>query len=183
MLKKIFLAAILLVLTLSACGSPFDDNEPMLGGEPFELYLVADPQITGTQLQNYDLDELPLAEDPLIATDELVNYVWEFHAFDLTQDAYQKLIIAFSRGLPASGLPFVIVAYGERIFAGAFWSPISSVSYDGVTIIQPFDPSSQPLLITLGYPDASYFEGEDPRNDPRLESALDDAGVLRRAED
>jgi len=77
-----------------------------------------------------------------------------------------------------SGVPFVIMAHEERIYAGAFWSPASSLSFDGVIIMQPFDPSGQPLLISLGYPSNDFFTGEDPRDDPRLRSALEGSDLL-----
>ena len=34
------------------------------------------------------------------------------------------------------------------------------------------------LQITLGYPSIDVFTGMDPRDDPRLMNALDEAGVL-----
>jgi len=77
-----------------------------------------------------------------------------------------------------SGVPFVIVSHGQRIYAGAFWSPASSLSFDGVVILQPADPTAGTLFIVLGYPGGDFFTGEDPRDDPRLREALDIAGVL-----
>lgn len=201
MIKKIWITLIILIVVLSACQTPAEedqiikqepsieeqaaDQEPSveeqipLEGEAFELYLVADPQITGGDLKNYELVDLPLAEIPIIKTEDLVNYDWEFHTFDLTEAAYQKLLIIFAQGLPTSGLPFVIVSHEQRIYAGAFWTPLSSMSFDGVTILQPMDPAGQTMFITLGYPGEDAFTGEDPRGDPRLEQALEAAGVLR----
>jgi hypothetical protein len=201
MIKRIWITLILIIIVLSACqtpaeeGSTIEQDPPMeeqatvqappteeqipLEGEAFGLYLVADEQITGADLKNYELDDLPLADIAIIKTEDLVNYDWEFHTFDLTEAAYEKLLIIFAQGLPTNGLPFVIVSHEQRIYAGAFWTPLSSMSFDGVTILQPMDPAGQTLFITLGYPREDAFTGEDPRGDPRLEQALEAAGVLR----
>ena len=179
MLKKGFLVLILLLIALSACQAPAEEEGRPLEGEPFAIYLISDPQITSPDLKNYDLDELPLAAEPLLVTDELIGYNWELHTFDLTQEAYFKLITIFSGGLPMSGLPFAVVAYEEPIYAGAFWALFSSLSFDGVVILQPTDPAGQTMQIALGYPGAEFFTGEDPRGNPRLQQALEDAGLIR----
>jgi len=178
MIKRFCLVLTLSLVILSACQSPDGDNETMLGGEPFELYLVADAQMTGADLEKYALDDLPLAESPLITSEDLVSYHWERHAFDLTEAAYERMLVIFAGGLPIDGVPFVVVSYGERIYAGAFWTWLSSLSFDGVVILQPFDPAAGTFFINLGYPNADYFSMEDPRSDPRLEKAFKDAGFI-----
>jgi hypothetical protein len=177
MIKKTLIIISLFVILLTACQAE-PTQAPAQNGEAFELYLVADVQIAGPDLKNYELAELPLAEDPILTTDDIDNYIWNVHAINLTQDAYKKILTVFSGGIPMSGLPFVILANGERIYAGAFWSHASSLSFDGVVIMQPFDPSGQPLLISLGYPTDEFFTGEDPRDDPRLRQALEGADLL-----
>ena len=178
MIKKISIMVILLVLFLSACQTE-NTQTPAAQGEAFELFLVTDPQISGADIQNYDLNELPLAEEPLIATENIEKYDWETHTIYLTDDAYQKILSVFSGSMRMSGVPFVIVSTGERIYAGAFWSLASSLSFDGVVILQPFDPAGMPLFINLGYPSPDFFTGEDPRANPRLLQALEDAEVIR----
>jgi hypothetical protein len=179
MVKKIFLMLILVLLSLNACQTPVEEVEAPLEGEPFALYLLGDPQITGPDIKNYDLDKLPLAAVPLITTENLISYDWDNHGLNLGQNAYQQLLAIFSRGLPSSGLPFVILAYEEPIYAGAFWTLLSSLSFDGVTILEPMDPAGQTLYLTLGYPGEEFFTGEDPRDNSRLQQALEDAGKLR----
>lgn len=177
MTKKFFLLISLLVMILTACQAA-PTEPPALEGEAFELYLVADVQLTGPDLKNYALSELPLADDPIIVTQDIENYIWDVHAINLTQEAYKKILSVFSAGLPMSGVPFVVLSQGERIYAGAFWSLASSLTFDGVVILQPFDPTNQPLVISLGYPTEETFTGEDPRNDPRLKQALEQADLL-----
>ena len=178
-MKKITLALILILIALSACQTPVEEIDMPLEGEPFAIYLVADPQITGPDLKKYDLDELPLNEMPIIASDDLASYDWTYHGINLTEDAYLKLLAIFMGGMPSSGVSFVVLAYEQPIYAGAFWTPLSSLSFDGVVIQQPVDPAGQTLYIELGYPGSEYFTGEDPRDHPRLRQALEDLGVLR----
>jgi hypothetical protein len=182
MIKKIYLALILILFILSACQTPVEEIEEVeapLEGEPFAIYLLGDPQITGPDINNYDLDKLPLAAVPLITTENLISYDWDNHGMNLSPFAYQQLLAIFSGGMPSSGVPFVIMAYEQPIYAGAFWTLLSSLSFDGVTVLEPLDPAGQTLYITLGYPGEDYFTGQDPRNNPRLQQALEDAGKLR----
>ena len=179
MVKKIFLMLILVLLSLNACQTPVEEVQAPLEGEPFALYLLGDPQITGPDIKNYDLDKLPLAAVPLITTENLISYDWDNHGLNLGLNAYQQLLAIFSGGLPSSGVPFVIMAYEQPIYAGAFWTLLSSLSFDGVTILEPMDPAGQTLYITLGYPGEEFFTGEDPRDNPRLQQALEDAEILR----
>jgi len=148
-------------------------------GEPFELYLLSDQQIRGADLKNYPVDELPLAPAPLIKTSEIVSYDWEHHGINLTEDAYFKILAAFYEGIPLSGTPFVIKAYEQPIYAGSFWTPVSSLNFDGVVILQPLDPTGQTLYIALGFPADTNFTGEDPRDNVRLQQALENAEILK----
>jgi hypothetical protein len=179
MVKKMTLLLLLVLLALSACQTPVEEVEAPLEGEPFALYLLGDPQITGPDIKNYDLDQLPLAGEALIKTEYLMSYDWDNHGMNLSPFAYQQLLAIFSGGMPSSGVPFVVLAYEQPIYAGAFWTLLSSLSFDGVTILEPLDPAGQTLYITLGYPGADNFTGDDPRGNPRLQQALEDAGKLR----
>ncbi|MFN2303619.1 MAG: hypothetical protein ACK2TV_07785 [Anaerolineales bacterium] len=188
MIRKIPFLFLALTLILSACQAQTVESNPTeaedqsseisMDAEAFELYLVADPQITGPDLPFYDLEDLPLDEQPIITTQDLIWYNWEYHSFELKEEIYAQVIALFSQHVPMSGLPFVLLSNGERIYAGAFWSPASSLHFGGVVIMHPFDPTGGPLSITLGYPDESYFMGEDPRSDPRLKEALEAVGLL-----
>jgi uncharacterized lipoprotein NlpE involved in copper resistance len=179
MVKKSVLALIVILILLCGCQRQEEAEPAALEGEPFAIYLVGDSQITSPDLKNYALDKIPLNAVPILKTDDLVSYDWEHHGINLTEQAYARLIALFYSGLPSAGVPFVVVAYQEPIFAGGFWSPLSTLSFDGVVILQPFDPAGQTLYIQLGFPDESVFTGADPRDNPRLQQALQDAGLIR----
>ncbi len=179
MVKRFFITLSVILFLLCACTPGASEPEVPLEGEPFELYLLSDQQIRGADLKNYAVEKLPLMSFPLITTDEVASYDWDNHGLNLIDDAYFKLLAVFYEGIPLSGAPFVIKAYEQPIYAGAFWAPVSSLSFDGVVILQPLDPAGQTLYIDLGYPSTSNFTGDDPRNNPRLHQALEDAGLLK----
>jgi hypothetical protein len=182
-MKKFTIILAALGLILAACTpkpteTPTPTAQPT-NGEAFELYLVADEQMSGADVYNQDINELPLADAPLITTADIASYDQSFHAINLTDEAYQRMLAVFAGGMPMSGVPFVIVSNGERIYAGAFWSMASSLSFDGIAIIEPLDPVNSPLYITLGYPGPDFYTGQDPRDNASLMQALDEAGVLK----
>jgi hypothetical protein len=67
----------------------------------------------------------------------------------------------------------------DPIYWGAFWTPISSMSFEGVTIWIPLG-FQEPNVITLelGYPSSTFYAGEDPRNNPEILNSLSEAGKL-----
>ena len=176
--KKVYLLLVLLFFALSACGGAVEEAPFVLEGEAFELYLIADQTVSGGNMYEYALEDLPINEKPFLSTKDVVSYMWGNHAVNLTEDAYLKVVVNFAHGLPVDGIPFVIVSNNERIYAGAFWSLASSAVFDGVVIQQPFDPAIQPLFITLGYPTADFFTGKDPRSDTRMRQALEAADLI-----
>jgi hypothetical protein len=79
--------------------------------------------------------------------------------------------------VPVQGLPFVVVANGQRIYLGTFFTGISSMSSAIPTIvvnkqIMAKDQPKDVLVIDRGYPMDSFGKGTDPRDDPRIKSAL-----------
>ncbi len=120
------------------------------------------------------------AGQPLVAMDDIVAYSAETHAVLLTPAARERVAQLV---VPTSGTRFQVRVGSETIYTGAFWPLYSSQSYDGVVIAVPIDAiKAQPgytLRITLGYPTAQYFRGADPRSDPRILKALEQAGKLK----
>ncbi|MBN1609794.1 MAG: hypothetical protein JW940_24390 [Polyangiaceae bacterium] len=67
--------------------------------------------------------------------------------------------------VPLNGLPFVVVADGERIYQGAFMTVVSSVASSGPRV-----------MVETSTPDGFVIEspvgGADPRNDGRILAVL-----------
>ena len=177
-MKNRWILLIILTLGLAACAlRPAGDTSPT---EAFELYLLADDQAHGADIIDIPIDALELAESPLLTTSDLISYDRSTHAIELTDGGFQKVTTLLESGVQVAGIPFVIISGGERLYAGAFWTPLSSQSYDGVVIIDPaFLSESNTIQITLGYPGVDFYSGADPRDNVRLMRALDAAGVLK----
>lgn len=170
-LKKIsfFLLAIL-GIALSSCRSVKDNT--------FAIYLLAQ-DVPAAKLYQTDIDQLVLEKKPIISSDDLVSYDQTSHTLQLTREASKRIQQLFPMPIKVDGIPFVVCVGKERIYAGAFWTPLSSLSYDGVVIMQSFDPAATTIQITLGYPGSGVFTGIDPRADPRVMKALEQSQKLK----
>ena len=170
-MKKLSLFFVILcALAITACRPVNEDH--------FAIYLLAQ-DIHPAELSQMDLSRLTLESKPIISGDDLVSYDRTDHTLELTQAAYDRVQQLFPASLRVSGLPFVVCVGKERIYAGAFWTPISSLSYDGVVIMQPMDTKDTLIQISLGYPGPDFFTGQDPRADARIMRALEQDGKLR----
>jgi len=114
-----------------------------------------------------------LESGELVISDlEIVSYNKTSHEIKLTDAGVEKI-----EGLqmPLNGAGFVIKVEGEEIYCGAFWSPISSLPYHGVVIEILVINNS--VKIDAGYP-SSQFQGEDPRDNPKVFDYLEKVGKL-----
>jgi hypothetical protein len=133
------------------------------------IYLLSE-DISAFGLEQIDIDQLALENEPIISSDDIVSYDKVDHIIELTQAAYARIS---QLQIKVDGIPFVVCVGSERIYTGGFWTPASSISFDGVVIMQPVDSKEMTIQITLGYPSASFFTGDDPRADPRIMEALE----------
>jgi hypothetical protein len=145
--------------------------------ERFAIYLTAQDSAP-LNLAEMELDSLVLQEQPLLTSDDFASYQAGTHEIRLAPSTCQKLQQAFPSSIGVRGVPFVVCVGSERVYAGAFWTPLSSMSYDGVVILQPCMIQQETMRIELGYPSESFFTGRDPRSDPRILSVLGAAGKL-----
>ncbi len=139
------------------------------------MYLLAERRpVVG--LSGADVRTLQLEEKPVLSRADITAYARATHEITLTAEAAARIEqLPIPGGGP--GLPFVVCVGSERIYAGAFWSPLSSMSYDGIAI-EVLPGLRRPLHIQLGYPESPvFFRGQDLRADPRILQALDRAGV------
>jgi len=168
-MKKVFASALiasllLISLAVSGCTSP----------KGFSIYLTR---------ENTPVSELPalsqieLANQPIIAIDDIISYSQETHEIELSADAYERVN---KLNIPTSGMAFVACVDSQPIYWGAFWAPFSSQSFDGVIILIPsFSPDGQFIQIELGYPAPGLYSGEDPRPNPEILQSLEQAGKLK----
>ncbi len=163
------IATLLLSLFAASCGRA-DQGE-------FAIYLLKEP-MTAAQALARPLGSLQLGER-IIANPDIVSYTRATHEIELTAQAYARVQELFKLPVEVAGKPFVVCVGNERIYVGAFWTPLSSLSFDGAYILQPFEPDRRTIRIDLGYPSREAFTGQDPRADPRIMQSLEMAGKLR----
>ncbi len=161
------LLALLLLSILYGCA-------PQPEGD-FGIWLPTN-QITVSALAEADLSDVGLEDAPFISTDDIVSYTWATHEMELTAAAFERVE---QLRTPVSGTPFVVCVGRKPIYWGAFWTPLSSLSFGGVVIMTPLGSTDRPLRIELGYPSPDFFAGEDPRASPEIRRALEQAGKLR----
>ena len=136
----------------------------------FALYTVRDTGVTAYEAKTA-MASVALSSTPLVTSKDLVSYHWSTHTFTGTA-ALDSTIRAIGV-MPARpyGLPFVIIAGSERVYAGAFWYPQSDA--------RPPVPTINPTLFSAPYQIVkSPVDTLDVRNDERVREALSSAGVL-----
>jgi len=122
------------------------------------------------------LSHIDIVEQPIIAIGDIITYNANTHEVTLTANAFDRIS---SLEVPVEGRSFVICVDRTPIYWGAFWTPISSMSFDGVTIWKPLSSRDPKVIkLELGYPSSSFYSGEDPRNNVELMKSLEQAGKL-----
>jgi hypothetical protein len=164
------LLIIVFSLTLLGCQAVRNDH--------FAIYLLS-RDIPATELSQIEIGQLTLESSPILSNDDIVSYDKTSHIVELTPAAFGRIQSIFTLPAKVDGIPFVVCVGKERIYTGAFWTPLSSLSYDGVVIMQPFDSEKTTIQIALGYPVPDVFTGVDPRADPRILKALEQDGKLK----
>jgi len=159
------LAACMLLSVVPGCSAP--------PGEGFAIYLTKN-EVTPSQMEM--LSHVAIADEPVIAIDDIVWYNSITHEMLLTEEAMSRLA---ELQVPVQGRSFLVCVDRSPVYWGAFWVLYSSQSFDGVTIWMPLGAQGSTVVaLQLGYPSSSFHEGQDPRNNPHVIAALDRAGKL-----
>lgn len=114
--------------------------------------------------------------EAFLSEDDITSYDSQTHEMVLTPAAVERL---HTFVVPTSGVPFVVCVGDEPIYHGAFWTLVSSQSSDGVIIETLAAEMHGAVRIELGYPGPDFFQGPDPRPDPRVLQTLERAGKLK----
>ena len=169
-------AAVLFTLPMLAACEDTPEASPG-AGEGFAIYLLAD-EVRTADLPT--LAHLPLQTAPLLSQSDVVSYARATHEIELTPAAYLNVRAVTA---PLDGRPFAVCVDGSPVYAGAFMTPISSMSCPEVIIMQQLgsELSLEPYTIALqlGYPGPDFYQGQDPRADPAVLQALEQAGKLK----
>lgn len=163
--SKLAVILVCVLLLSSGCSNP----KP----EGFAIYLTKN-DVPPAQMEA--LSHVEIADQPMISAKDIVTYNKRTHEITLNKDAFQRIS---NLEVPVRGKSFVVYVDKKPIYWGAFWTPISSISFEGVTVWKPLG-SQGPEMITLelGYPSSTFYDGEDPRNNPEIIESLQLAGKL-----
>jgi len=157
------IACVLLVLT--GCSATHHEG--------FAIYLTQG-DIPPAQMPA--LSHFEIAEQPTIALNDIITYNAQTYELKLTTSAFERI---FHLEVPVRGKSFVVCVDKKPVYWGAFWTPISSIAFDGVTIWKPFNSQELKVItLELAYPTASFFKGNDPRNNPEVIKSLEQSGKL-----
>jgi hypothetical protein len=140
--------------------------------EGFAIYL---PQGDVSPQKMPDLNSVKLPTQPFIGLNDIVSYNPENYQLTLTPDAINR-IDALQVGV--YGKPFVVCVDRIPVYWGAFWTPISSVPFDGFAIEQPLNNQTNTVIIQTGYPTSSFFTGSAWVDDASIQESFRQAGKL-----
>ena len=153
------------LMMLSGCSTPQQEG--------FAIYLTK-ADIPPAEMPA--LSQIDLAQGPIVPADDIITYNAQTHEIKLTDSAFERI---FLLEVPLRGKSFVVCVDKKPVYWGAFWIPISSISFDGVTIWKPLSGQGEKVIkLDLGYPSASFYGGEDPRNDPKIMRSLEQSGKI-----
>lgn len=151
---------------------------PWAWASRLEFRLLADPDISAVQAAEQPLESLTLAS---VASFDLLAIDWYEAATHTVHWGDWHNSTAVKNQLPkvgVGGLPFVVVADGQRAYLGAFMTMLSSYAIDlPVIVLESMQQDS--FVIERGYP-GGPVPAEDPRNDTRVMGVLEAAAKLEK---
>ena len=168
-LNLLFLIGILVVLT----GCTPQNHEG------FAIYLTQD-NISWDKMPA--LNQIKIANTPLIATSDIVSYTSSKHQLTITDDASSRIS---NLVVPMDGTSFVVCVNRKPIYWGVFWSLYSSAFTPTSCVIVSYPLSNKAQLnpaeigqINPHILELVYSGNNDPRNNAEILKSLEQVGKL-----
>jgi hypothetical protein len=173
-MNKIILFSVLIMSLFSfSCSDDIINNNV---GEGLNFFLLKDSTITTNEIMNVNLNELTLAEKPILSYKDLVNYNWSNHSFEIGSTKANEIKNYCLNNISVRGIPFIVTVDKERIYLGSFWASYSSLAPVFPHIEATYIPNQTPTILIIG---RSWNEMEqDSRNDQRIYNSLKKFGLL-----
>jgi hypothetical protein len=137
----------------------------------FGIYLTQ-AEVLPSRLKN--LSYIEPSAMPLLSLDDIRSYSWSSHVIHLAEKG-KKVLDTLT--VPVHGRSFCVCVNNSPKYYGAFWIPISSLSFVGTTIIL-MKPTADSIRIGRGYPTDSDTTRPEPRMNSDVATALRNAGKL-----
>jgi hypothetical protein len=150
---------------------------PDLTASTHLAFYLLEKDLNAAEAARWHPGALALQRTPLLTLDDILRYDPQKAELTLTQSAARRLVVLT---VPVSGLPFVVTLAGRPCCLGAFWTSLSSLSFDQAVVIDLLLVGQEGTLrLDLGYPASSeFFRGFDWRRDPDFLKLFEDAGLL-----
>jgi hypothetical protein len=151
----------LIISAFAKYGKLTGDSKVYGNGLNFNLVITSKYDTSNLHLET-PINALDLEPEPFIAYNEILTYDTAKHILELTidHDEIEKRINGY-------GKQFVVSLDDIRKYSGLLIPITSSIVYSTITIIQPHydldSLQSNQIKISLGYPNESYFVGQDLR--------------------
>lgn len=164
--KGLYLS-ILVFFTLFAISACSFSRKAETASSSFAIYLVEDDKTIDALSKN--INDLKLEEEPIITDQNIILYEWTLHRFTLNKDEKLQKVLddKVYMKVPTDGKPFVLMCDGERIYVGAFWTSLSSLSAPNCPII--ISDYSDNDFLQIDY----ILKDGDTRNDERVHKVLE----------
>ena len=172
-MEKIFLKLSVIISCILLIFIVYGGYSAATKAEGFAIYLTRE-NIPPAKMEAFS--HVELLDQPILSVKNIISYNTQTHEMKLTPSAFDRIC---ELDVPVVGKSFVVCINKEPIYWGALWTPVSSMSFDGVTIWKPLGPQEQKIIVLeLGYPSSSFYGGEDPRNNVKVLESLGKADKL-----
>ena len=170
----VILSALAISLLTGCATGPKPPNPQQPGSRAPAPVTTEAPHVERHSFGLYTIAQLTLSERPAISETDIISYVWTNHAMKVTPEAWGRVPQPGTRGVP-----FVVVADGERIYMGAFWTTLSSsLSSRPYIDVLPLGHSQEPVTLYIR-PGFSRSLEPDPRSDLRIKRTLTALGKMQ----
>jgi len=174
MKKTIFFSILLISLFSFSCSEDIVNNK--LVGEGLNFFLLKDSTLTTNEIMSVNINDLILAEYPILSYKDLRYYYWSDHSFVIDLPKANEIKNYCKNNISVRGIPFVVIVDKERIYVGSFWASYSSLAPVFPHLEATYLPDQTPTTLSI----KKSWNDSDPdlRNDQRIYNSLNKYGLL-----
>jgi len=157
----------------------FSCSEPKSNSNSFEIYFLADSEITEDNTFEADINSFELEDDAWLSSNDIEYYDYSSHCIYLKEDKshfFENYDGGFYQFTPVlSKKPFVVVSGETRVYVGALHSGLLSLAPTG-PYMDEMDVGGYPADVM--HISRAWGGNEDIRNHPDIKEALIAQGLF-----
>lgn len=157
----------------------FSCSEPKVVNYPFEIYFLADSDISEHEASEVDINTLVLSEEVWVSSSDIEFYDYSSHCIYLKEDKsrfFENYDGGFYQFTPVlCKKPFVVVSEETRIYVGALHSGLLSLAPAG-PYMDEMDVGGYPADVM--HISRAWGSDEDLRSDPDIKNTLIGQGLF-----